>query len=177
MDKYKVRSTIYGVFLLVTLVIAGILLFLLVSNDKKEDNETLSKSDAIKIVEEVYNKAYIYASNNMFSRIEDISSITSEYLYCSYYKLDTDSLNNYFSETAINNIKSRLILLNDNYYDCYNNTGSILDNTLLKNYNTNFDIVVYTEDYIVVKVSFDNNKTNILTLTKVNDNWLIDDYE
>ena len=121
MDKYKFKSTVFLVFLLVSLFINGVLIYMLIdvnNNDAniettiKEDNRKYLVSEAMKVYEEVYdilNKE----DGNFF--INDYDSKVKECVLINF-----NGMENYFTVKAMGELSKELTFDGGSYYDCNN---------------------------------------------------------
>lgn len=185
MDKYKVRSTIYLVFLLVSLFVNGMFLYMLISGENKDkvvndDNDEVNVvTVSLDEIKSVYHDAYNYINGvNIFI---DTGYKLNYNTKCNL--VNFNGMEDYFSVKAIDEMKKYLVFDDNNYYDCSNTLNSSLFNSILGNKERDLEIVLSSEDKVLVKSNFKYGCDEIddyplyMILVKTNDKWLIDSYE
>lgn len=162
MEKYKFRSTVYGVFLLISILILIIFIALSDSN-KKTKNKTISEVNSVL---ELYNNAYSFISSDLLSK----DTYRINYSYCNIFNIY--GLKNYFTESLINKLDFDFISTKDNNYDCGDNKSKIINSNIFSK-NNELILVSETNKYIVMK----NNEGFLITFEKMESHWLIDSFE
>lgn len=184
MDKYKFRSTIYLIFLLVSLFINGMLLYMLISEEEVSEPKIEEKKQdkfevAIDDIQEVYENAYEYINgDNIFV---DTGYKLNYNTRCNL--VNFNGMEDYFSSKAIENMKKYLVFDETNYYDCGNTLNSSLFNSILGEKVRDLEMVLSDEKQVLVTSKFEIGCNEIddfplyMVLVKEDDEWLIDSYE
>lgn len=156
MDKYKVRSTIYLVFLLVSLFVNGMLLYMLISGEDKvsevdDKNEKTKVAEvSIEEIKSVYHDAYSYINGtNIFI---DTGYKLNYNTKCNL--VNFNGMEDYFTSKSIDAMKKYLVFDDNNYYDCSNTLNSSLFNSILGEKERDLEIVLNGEDKVLVKSNF-----------------------
>ena len=188
MKNYKYKSTIYLVFLTVSLLVNALFLYVLVCEypqNKVRENEVVEPNYDVEFnaVKKFYLNAYkfINEDNNLYVPVE--------------YKLNYDStrscflvrltgLEEYFTSNFIEGLSNNLIKDGENYYDCNNYIKDRLFNKLFissDNNIKNLEYVMMEQDLMLVKYTYEMNygyiNTSYMLLKKENENWLIEAFE
>lgn len=188
MKNYKYKSTIYLVFLIVSLLVNALFLYVLVCEypqNKVRENEVVEPNYDVEFnaVKKVYLNAYkfINEDNNLYIPVE--------------YKLNYDStrscflvrltgLEEYFTSNFIEGLSNNLIKDGENYYDFNNYIKDRLFNKLFissDNNIKNLEYVMMEQDLMLVKYTYEMNygyiHTSYMLLKKENENWLIEAFE
>lgn len=159
MNKYKVKSTIYGVFLIVSIIINVILFYYIYELENKNinnyDNENI-------ILTSIYENAYLYINKG---KTENDGECTL---------INVTEYSNYFTEDVIDKIKNNLTMENNNYYDCNNYINTLKNDTIFtKNGMGSIEVNYIKDDIAYVSYSFNGVNKNII-FKKVDDSWYID---
>ena len=186
MEKYKFRSTVYLVFLLVSLFINCVLLYMLIFENNKpiivennNDNHDTLVSDANKVYEDAYN--LFNGDNSNFYVNEYENKLES----CDL--INFNGLENYFTNKAVSKLAENLIIENGNYYDCENKLKAELSYGLFGTYHQRvrtLNYVASSDDTLVVygKLDYDGSVNNdtyplYMIFKLVHNKWLIDYFE
>ena len=189
MEKYKYKSTVYLVFMLVSLFINGVLLYMLIFEDNKvleeikEPEVTINKDELVNEAIKVYQGAY------------EIFNGEDSNFYVNNYEgkrwgcvlINLDLLEEYFTQKALAKLSQDLNYQNGIYIDC----KSILKKTLAQGLfsNTeesikNFEYVLSNNDTLIVsgKLEYDEHVNSdtypLYMILKYDDNkWKIDKFE
>ncbi len=182
MDKYKVRSTTYLIFLLVSLFVNGMFLYMLISEEKTfepktEERKQEKKEVSIDTIQEIYSEAYEYINGgNIFI---DTGYKLNYNTRCNL--VNFNGMEDYFSNKAIENMKKYLVFDKTNYYDCSNTLNSSLFNSLLGEKERTLELVLSDEKQVLVSSKFEEDEINdfplYMVFVKEDDKWLIDSYE
>ncbi len=124
MEKYKFKSTVFLVFLLVSLFINSLLLYMLISgypSDKKFCTDKTIPVDVdslTKEVNQVYKDAYelINGDSSNFYTLSDYVDNNNPNSAC--YVVNFNGLDKYFTSELIAKLSNNLIQVNGNLYDC-----------------------------------------------------------
>lgn len=184
MDKYKVKATIYLIFLSVSLFVNGMLLYMLIANEnKKEEPKIEEKCEeektevAIDTIQEVYENVYNYINTGVFVD----TNFKMNYKKC--LLVNFNGMNEYFTNKAIENMKVNLVYKDDNYYDCLDILSSSLFNSILGERVRDLEMVLSDDNHVLVSSKFQYGCDEIddfplyMILVKENDKWLVDSYE
>ncbi|MCH5167249.1 MAG: hypothetical protein J1F35_05080 [Erysipelotrichales bacterium] len=194
MDKYRFRSTVYLVFLLVSLFINGVLLYMLidVTNNTSSDNansdiETKTDvddkeylvSEAMKVYEDAY-RVFNEENNNFF-----IDNYEGKNQKCTL--INFNMIDNYFTAKAIAELSKNLTLNNGAYYDCHNYLKEELSYGLFGTIHQRARDLKYissVEDTLIVsgQLEYDGTVNNdvyplYMIFKYENNKWLIDFFE
>lgn len=185
MDKYKFRATVYLIFLLVSLFVNGLLLYMLITNESKvveepkieERREEDENKVSIELIQDLYSGAYNHINTAVFVD----TGFKMNYKKC--LLVNFNGMEDYFTTKAIENMKVNLVYKDNNYYDCSDTLGSSLFNSLLGEKKRDLEMILSDKDNILVKSKFKYGCDEIddfphyMILIKMNDKWLIDSYE
>lgn len=124
MEKYKFKSTVFLVFLLVSLFINGLLLYMLISGYSSNKNYCTDTKmpvdvDALtKEVNQIYKDAYelINGGASNFYIPSDYADNNNPDSAC--YLVNFNGLDKYFTSELLAKLSTNLIQVNGNYYDC-----------------------------------------------------------
>ncbi len=163
MNKYKVRSTIYLVFLLVCIIIIILLGYMLIINDSSDEYSKEVDLD----VNEIYTSVYKFISEEKL-----LNQPVDEEDVC--LNVDFTSFDKYFTERCIKDMQSFLIYENNGYYDCNNNLKNNLYNSILGSKKDNIKVIMSDDDKVLIG---EENLSSYMLLVKENDKWLVDSYE
>ncbi len=183
MDRLRFKATVYFVFLLVSLVINGIMLFMLMNEDMKECVDVVNDPEhqiVEQIADSVYKAAYNYI-NGEESFVKTTSFVHPELPNQSCVLVDFTDSANYFTKKAINDLQDGLVINGDSYYDCTNNLDKIRIKSLFGTTNQGIRILKYVvadDNTIVVEGNIPADMFSFyLILKKENGRWLIDSFE
>lgn len=182
MDKYKFKSTVYLVFLLVSLFISGMLLYMLISNEyrnkEKVKEEPKIENVSIDTIQDVYSKTYDYINGgNVF--IDTGYKVNNE--VCPL--VNFNGMEDYFTNKAINSMKKHLKYVENNYYDCGYILESTLFNSMLGERKREIEIILSSDTRALVSSKFKYGCEEIddyplyMVISKENNLWLIDSFE
>lgn len=191
MEKYRFKSTVYLVFLLVSLFVNGLLLYMLIvdnpTKEKEEVKETPNISELERVANDVYKNAYniINGEDSKFYMLSDYKNKIDPASVC--YIVDLNSLNGIFTDRLLTKISSKLIIDNKVFYDCDETVAKVLfsslfgitdqgirdlkyvtssDNTLVLNGKLEGNDFISGDDYYLYMI-----------LKKENGKFLIDSFE
>lgn len=187
MDKYKFRATVYLIFLLVSLFVNGLLLYMLITNEnntnveepkieekvKEEEKDSVS----LELIQDVYNNTYDYINAGVFVD----TGFKKNYKKC--LLVNFNGMEDYFTNKAIESMKTSLVFDDNNYYDCANVLSSSLFKSILGEKTRDLEMVLSDENHVLVKSKFQYGCDEIddfphyMILIKMNDKWLVDSYE
>ncbi len=162
-------------------------------NCSNKDNTILSSDEALKIVSNIYEKAY-HALNGS-GEADTINTLEETTINGDvYYKMNIDVIKPYFSNRAFQIIKSNFIEKDGSYYDIYNdgNKHSYLEDLTLS--RTIFggtdqglrpltivsisENVIYATGQLTPPRETDTDAYPLsITFIKENGNWVIDSFE
>lgn len=189
MEKYKYKSTIYLVFLLVSLFINAVLLYMLIAEDKKDVEKvddpiiSINKDELVSEAMQVYQSVY------------DIFNSEESNFYIKNYEgkrwgcvlINFNGLDEYFTTKAIAELSKNLNFENGIYTDCKNILKTKLSHGLFGSFQQRVRELKYVasgDDTLIVsgKLEYDgyvNSDTYPLyMMLKYEDNkWKIDQFE
>lgn len=189
MESLKFKNTVYLVFLIVSLCINALVIYMLIE-EPKEEEVTIpqivtqdNRENLVSTAMQVYKGAYDIINNedSGFYIIEH----TAPNKKCPI--VSTGMLNNYFSSKAIVDLVGNISYVDGNYYDCDGSLKEALSDGLFGNvYKTVRDLeyIASNDDTLIVKGQLVDNDTVIgdnyplyMILRYENGKWLIDLFE
>lgn len=175
MEKYKFRSTVYLVFLLVSLFVNGLLLYMLITDYGHEDNDNFDKVNINALMSDaeiIYKDAYelINGVESNFYIPNDYVDVNNPNSAC--YLVNFDGLEYYFTSELIKNFKNNLIQHDNRLYDCNGEVSKILNSSIFnKNKKENLEYISFDNDILLGKIN------NLYVVFKnVNGKLLIDSF-
>lgn len=123
MEKYKFRSTVYLVFLVVSLFVNGLLLYMLITgypqNQECEKlNNNTNMKEVMKEINTLYSDAYDLINGENSSFYVPTSYVNENIPDYACYLVNTDGLKNYFTEELLGEIEYKLLDEDGIRYDC-----------------------------------------------------------
>lgn len=191
MEKYRFRSTVYLVFLLVSLFVNGILFYMLISDEVscKLDDPTTKEVDTVVLVREaenVYDLAYKMLNENKSNiyTLVDYRSINYPNQVC--YLVNFSEFEKYFTEKAVSMFKDKLTEDMGNFYDCNDIINDKIFDSIFGSFGQGIRTLIHiysNDDTMLVTGKLENSLYHedkyplYMILKKVNNKWLIDSFE
>lgn len=188
MEKYRVKCTIYKVFLLVTLFISGVLLYMLIGSEKDNTPSTpreTNTSEDLTDIKSLYREAYNFVNGENSTFI--ISDFPKTYKTKSCTLVNFNGAEKYFTNKAIKEMSRFLDMYDGNYYDCNKVFENKLNVGLFGSYHQkerDLTLVSKTNDLIIMTGKLEASDVTIADeyplyiVFKNSDNkWLIDSFE
>lgn len=122
MEKYRFKSTVYLVFLLVSLFVNGLLLYMLIVDNPVKEKEEVKEGPNISELErkanDIYRESYniINRENSDFYMLSDYKNKLNLSNAC--YTVDLNSLSGVFTDRLLKVLSNDLLLDNNIFYDC-----------------------------------------------------------
>lgn len=119
MEKYRFRSTIYLVFLLVSLLVNGLLLYMLIDYPGYVECKSADSIDFNLLTEDansIYKRAYGVINGDNFYMPSEVTSQGDEKTTC--YLVNISLLEDYFTPDLLNKFANNLEIIDNKMYDC-----------------------------------------------------------
>lgn len=160
MEKYKFRSTVYLVFLLVSLFVNGLVLYMLMSgySVKTHENYEINEISIMEDVNRVYKDAYNLINSDDFYVVIDTPLIDPVDV-C--YSVDIAALKYYFTEDFIEYLSSNLENIDGNMCDCSGEIQNIFFSSLFGLTDQGIrelNYVMSNDDVVLVKGKLKSNE-------------------
>lgn len=183
MEKYKYKSTVYLVFMLVSLFINGVLLYMLIVEDNKVVEET-KEPEVIINQDELVNEAM-----KVYKSVYDIFNDQNSNFYINNYEgkrwgcvlVNFNEVDEYFTKKSLTKLSQDLNYQNGIYTDCKNNLKNELSQGLFGNTQESIKSLEYiasNDDTLIVSGKLEYNNYPLYMILKYEDDkWKIDIFE